>query len=50
MIWEVICSRVAKASWIQSSRLERRIRASNEEVDCGVTLGDLRGKPADGGA
>ena len=41
---------MAKASWIQSSRLERRIRASNEEVDCGVILGDLGGNPADGGA
>ena len=40
---------MAKASWIQSSRLERRIRASNEEVCCSAVLGDLGSDPADGG-
>ena len=33
-IWEVSFSRVSRASWIQSSRLERRIRASNDDVGC----------------
>lgn len=32
VIWNASFSRVARASWIQSSRFDRRIRASKDEV------------------
>lgn len=36
VIWEERCSRTERASWMQSSRLERRIRASKVDVGCGA--------------
>ncbi len=36
VIWEESFSRTERASWMQSSRLERRIRASKVDVGCGV--------------
>ncbi len=36
-------SRVESESWMQSSRLERRIRASNDEVDSFPREGGLDG-------
>ena len=43
LIWEVSFSRVERASWIQSSRLDRRIRASNDDVDWLPLEGGLEG-------
>lgn len=36
VIWEESFSRTERASWMQSSRLERRIRASKVDVGCGA--------------
>ena len=43
LIWEESFSRVARASWMQSSRLERRIRASKEEVGWTPWVGSFDG-------
>lgn len=46
VIWEESFSRTERASWMQSSRLERRIRASKVDVGCGawgVALNGLEG-------
>lgn len=48
-IWVVSCSRVARASCIQSSKFERRIKASNEEVGWTDVVGALGGSLADSG-
>lgn len=48
-IWMVSCSRVARASCIQSSKFERRIKASNEEVGWTELVGAFGGKVADSG-
>lgn len=42
-IWAESFLQTDRASWIQSSRLERRIRASKEDVGC-----DSGGKPPEG--
>ena len=47
LIWEVRVERVARASWMQESRLERRIRASKEEVGRVCVVGVLGGRVAD---